>query len=90
MKNMPRCLIKNTDETNSFDLDKDKFAPRGSVDVLSNWDANGGIIHIVSNQFDNTPVPEPTTIALMGLVWVCLALQFHARKKPALAQCPHN
>ena len=83
---MPRCLIKNTDETNSFDLDKDKFAPRGSVDVLSNWDANGGIIHIVSNQFDNTPVPEPTTIALMGLGLLGFAVS--RKKKTSFSAMP--
>lgn len=86
MKNMPRCLIKNTDETNSFDLDKDKFAPRGSVDVLSNWDANGGIIHSVSNQFDNTPVPEPTTIALMGLGLLGFAVS--RKKKTSFSAMP--
>lgn len=83
---MPRCLIKNTDETNSFDLDKDKFAPRGSVDVLSNWDANGGIIHSASNQFDNTPVPEPTTIALMGLGLLGFAVS--RKKKTSFSAMP--
>lgn len=62
------------------------FAPRGSVDVLSNWDANGGIIHSASNQFDNTPVPEPTTIALMGLGLLGFAVS--RKKKTSFSAMP--
>jgi len=42
------------------------FTPRVSVNIVDNWNAHGGLIHSVSNQFDNH-VPEPTTIAMMGL-----------------------
>ncbi len=61
------------------------FTPSQSIFVRDTYNANGGIIASSQNQFSTT-VPEPTTIALMGLGLLGFAAS--RKKKAGLSAMP--